>query len=601
MYYASYHRLRYWCQKVLPLVYDDSLSYYEVLDKLTYDIAHLAEDVNKLILDGIVPNFGGEWSASQTYPVGTIVYTEGGMATYVSTQDVPVNTPITNTEYWQVILNADTVQDNLEEELGEYKDQIDAAIAEFEQTVGGNMDTFEQQIQQDFSEYTAVVDGKLDGMEQDINGMHDAIDDVGNDVQELKDNLYYVTPEMYGALHDNSADDGPAIEAALNSGYTVKLLSKEFNYIVKTPVTITTACARLIGPDTNWISNVGNSAGITLTANGVFIANAEYFQVRNVYFYSYDRSTGSTSAIIVNGPNGLDGDAEISDCIFSGVPDTIVANSRGLIVRHCLFARGTPCVTLNYVGTTTSLSPVTHSNVTGGRRFIVDGNTFHSGCAVALLTQAGSSVSDFAFTNNECDVGEGEIRLYGTIYAGRIENNTWNLANRRIVNSGGATIKNLIIANNLFRGMNGYSMPDVFISFGGQGDVSDMLINNNVFTDCEYQCIYFSRETALTRLTISDNAFNNIDMVGDNITYGAIILPDAFDGVIITGNNFGKLAETEAGCAIRVAGQTEEGSLSKLVVQNNIKVYDKDYLVHSYLQEHATDSLIQTYRLNPTP
>lgn len=30
--------IRFWSQKVLPLVYDQSLSYYEVLDKLTHKI-----------------------------------------------------------------------------------------------------------------------------------------------------------------------------------------------------------------------------------------------------------------------------------------------------------------------------------------------------------------------------------------------------------------------------------------------------------------------------------------------------------------------------------------------------------------------------------
>lgn len=37
----------YWCQKVLPLVYDDSLSYYEVLCKLVFKIAELIEAVTK--------------------------------------------------------------------------------------------------------------------------------------------------------------------------------------------------------------------------------------------------------------------------------------------------------------------------------------------------------------------------------------------------------------------------------------------------------------------------------------------------------------------------------------------------------------------------
>lgn len=41
---------RFWCQKVLPLVYDDSLSYYEVLCKLTKYINELIENM-KLISD----------------------------------------------------------------------------------------------------------------------------------------------------------------------------------------------------------------------------------------------------------------------------------------------------------------------------------------------------------------------------------------------------------------------------------------------------------------------------------------------------------------------------------------------------------------------
>lgn len=37
------HRFRFWCQKVLPLVYDDSLSYYEVLCKVVDYINNLIE------------------------------------------------------------------------------------------------------------------------------------------------------------------------------------------------------------------------------------------------------------------------------------------------------------------------------------------------------------------------------------------------------------------------------------------------------------------------------------------------------------------------------------------------------------------------------
>lgn len=40
--------LRYWCQKVLPLVYDDSLSYYELLNKVATKVNEMINQVNEL-------------------------------------------------------------------------------------------------------------------------------------------------------------------------------------------------------------------------------------------------------------------------------------------------------------------------------------------------------------------------------------------------------------------------------------------------------------------------------------------------------------------------------------------------------------------------
>lgn len=44
----QFRHFRFWCQHVLPLVYDNSLSYYEVLCKCVDYINHLIDD-NKLI------------------------------------------------------------------------------------------------------------------------------------------------------------------------------------------------------------------------------------------------------------------------------------------------------------------------------------------------------------------------------------------------------------------------------------------------------------------------------------------------------------------------------------------------------------------------
>lgn len=40
---------RFWCQKILPLVYDDSLSYYEVLCKVVDYLNNIINDVNNII------------------------------------------------------------------------------------------------------------------------------------------------------------------------------------------------------------------------------------------------------------------------------------------------------------------------------------------------------------------------------------------------------------------------------------------------------------------------------------------------------------------------------------------------------------------------
>ena len=44
MLYKQLDKFNYWCYKVLPLVYDDSLSYYEILCKVTEYINNLIED-----------------------------------------------------------------------------------------------------------------------------------------------------------------------------------------------------------------------------------------------------------------------------------------------------------------------------------------------------------------------------------------------------------------------------------------------------------------------------------------------------------------------------------------------------------------------------
>ena len=47
----QFKHFRFWCQKVLPLVYDDSLSYYEVLCKVVDYINKIINDENSVIAE----------------------------------------------------------------------------------------------------------------------------------------------------------------------------------------------------------------------------------------------------------------------------------------------------------------------------------------------------------------------------------------------------------------------------------------------------------------------------------------------------------------------------------------------------------------------
>ena len=63
--YKTLQPFRYWCQKVLPLVYDDSLSYYELLCKVVDYLNKTMEDVETL--HGDVNNLHTAYEELQNY------------------------------------------------------------------------------------------------------------------------------------------------------------------------------------------------------------------------------------------------------------------------------------------------------------------------------------------------------------------------------------------------------------------------------------------------------------------------------------------------------------------------------------------------------
>lgn len=93
----SIGRLRFWSQKVLPLVYDESLSYYEVLNKMRFKINEIITGLDIYQIKFADPIY---WDITKQYEPYTIVKDEDGVG-YLSKQPVPAGIAISNQEYWQ--------------------------------------------------------------------------------------------------------------------------------------------------------------------------------------------------------------------------------------------------------------------------------------------------------------------------------------------------------------------------------------------------------------------------------------------------------------------------------------------------------------------
>ena len=94
---------RFWGQRVLPVVFDDSLSYYEMICKLTKAINDIIENNNLLeqFVGSYMPTFNDEWDVTKEYnPLSVVMYDD---KLYIAKQAVPVGMSIEAGDYWEEI------------------------------------------------------------------------------------------------------------------------------------------------------------------------------------------------------------------------------------------------------------------------------------------------------------------------------------------------------------------------------------------------------------------------------------------------------------------------------------------------------------------
>lgn len=179
-------KLRYWCHKILPLVYDDSLSYYEFLCKMNAKLNEVIDSTNGLV--EAWEKFQAELEkAWQDYKSAlTAEWTD-----YKAAMDLKYSTLVgtVNTE-----INA------MKTDISTFKNDISSQITEFEAKVDG-----------DYAEFTATIEEKINTFIAKYNTEIAKIpDEITTQV-----NAWWASEENYNTLVENVAN---AIGTTLTSG-----------------------------------------------------------------------------------------------------------------------------------------------------------------------------------------------------------------------------------------------------------------------------------------------------------------------------------------------------------------------------------------------
>ena len=105
--------------KILPLVYDESMSYYEVICKLISIVNKVVDNVNAINLLTFADPI--DWDITSQYAEHTVVIDGKTGNAYLSRQNVGAGIYLSNTDYWTPIYNYDKIVYDMIEQLGYYE------------------------------------------------------------------------------------------------------------------------------------------------------------------------------------------------------------------------------------------------------------------------------------------------------------------------------------------------------------------------------------------------------------------------------------------------------------------------------------------------
>lgn len=177
----SLTKFRFFCQHVLPLVYDDSLSYYEVLCKLTSKLNETIEQVNTLedTMSDIQTAFD---ELAQTVSDLNDLYTT--FETTINNRFSALETELTdeiNTAVTELSDAVDAKLDDIENRVTVLENLVDTKITELENTINVKFATLSAQLQSELQDAIDVFEATIE-----VN-YQKTIDYVDRKIQEVID------------------------------------------------------------------------------------------------------------------------------------------------------------------------------------------------------------------------------------------------------------------------------------------------------------------------------------------------------------------------------------------------------------------------------
>ncbi len=289
--FTTIPKFRFWCQKILPLVYDDSLSYMELLckvidylNKVIEDINNIPDYINEVVSEDVLKdilselldelreqiaraNEGKNTTASFNRDVDELVWLDGKLVRmtrailagdrYVEDDGTPDVTG--NFVYTSVEMELQRVKVNLTNEIN--------ARIQADTQLQGNIDAEELARQQADTQLQSNIDAEELARQQadtqlqgDIDAEELARQQADTQLQTAINNLSkfpWINVDDYGAVGDGVTDDSEAINACITQfgGNHVYIFAPNKTYKIDSNILVKYSGITLIGYNSKILSS----------------------------------------------------------------------------------------------------------------------------------------------------------------------------------------------------------------------------------------------------------------------------------------------------------------------------------------------------------